>query len=91
MVEARGRVTEGTTPLECQVLVCLFFQCGLVRGAFHRAHFGANAHGAEIVHQGLDHAGIDAVDAALPGVEAVGIPRLFQELAGFLLVVRVRL
>src|SRR5262245_60939528 len=89
--QASGRISERTTPLEGQVFEGLFSVRSLVRGALHWSYLGANAHGAEIVDQRFNHARVDAIDAAVPGVEAIGIASLLEQLPGFVRVIRVRL
>ena len=55
-----------------------------MRRPLHGTHFGANAHGGEVIHHRLNDPSIDVVDRTLSGVEAVGMPSLFEQLLGLL-------
>ena len=77
-IKASRGVPIGAASLEGEIFIGLLTQCGLMGSALHRTHFGADSHRTEIVHHGLNHATIDTIDMAFPGVETVGIASLFQ-------------
>jgi hypothetical protein len=62
---------------------------GLVGRTLHGTHGRPDAHGAEVVHQRLRNARQTLIDGTVPGLKAVGVASLGEELLGFLGIVRI--
>ena len=63
----------------------------LVGSTLHGPHFGPNTHGRQIIHKCLTKAREGDIDRTVPGLKAVGIAGLGEELFGFLGIVWVGL
>ena len=90
-IEARGGAAKGATALQRQGLMGSSCDAPPVGHTLHGPHFGPNAHRHQVVHQCLTRAREGDIDYRVPGLEAVGIAGLGEELPGFLGIVRVRL
>src|SRR5216684_9394576 len=79
-IKARGGAAKGGTALHREGPVRLFSMGRLVGSTLHSPHLGPNAHSREVVHNRLSEASEGVIDRTVPGLEAVGISGLGEEL-----------
>src|SRR5437867_871078 len=96
-VEAVGRhegldpsrgVASGSAPALDEVSELLVLELAEERRPLERTHLRGDPDHAEVVHDGLDHRCVGVVDRIFPGVEAIGVAGLGEELLRLRRIVR---